>query len=49
MIRGKFRYMKNKGSGTNFYLGFDNPSIGNTRVILTTLGTTWTLGPLDGP
>ena len=45
MIWGKLGYMKNKGSGQNFYLGFDDPSIGNTRVILTTFGTTWTLGP----
>ncbi len=50
-IWGKLGYMKNKGSGAEFYLGFDDPSIGNTRVILTTFGTTWTLGPstvLDG-
>jgi hypothetical protein len=45
MIWGKLGYMKNKGTGQNFYLGFDDPSIGNTRVILTTFGTTWTLGP----
>jgi hypothetical protein len=37
--------MDNEGSGNNFVLGFDDPSIGNTRVILTTFGTTWTLGP----
>jgi hypothetical protein len=51
MIWGKYGEMKNKGSGNNFYLGFDNPSVGDTRVILTTFGTTWTLGPttvLDG-
>jgi len=51
MIWGKLGYMNNTGSGNNFNLGFDNPSIGNTRVILTTFGTTWTLGPstvLDG-
>ncbi len=51
MIWGKVGYMKNTGSGNNFYLGFDNPSVGDTRVILTTFGTTWTLGPstvLDG-
>ena len=51
MVWGKFGYMNNTGSGNNFYLGFDNPSIGDTRVILTTFGTTWTLGPstvLDG-
>lgn len=51
MIWGKLGYMKNKGSGNNFILGFDNSSVGDTRVILTTFGTTWTLGPstvLDG-
>jgi hypothetical protein len=45
MIWGKLGYMDNEGSGNNFVLGFDDPSIGNTRVILTTFGTTWTLGP----
>jgi len=51
MIWGKYGYMKNKGTGSQFQLGFDNPSVGDTRVILTTFGTTWTLGPstvLDG-
>jgi len=51
MVWGKFGYMKNKGSGNNFYLGFDNPSVGDTSVKLVTFGTTWTLGPstvLDG-
>ena len=51
MVWGKVGYMNNTGTGNNFYLGFDNPSIGDTRVILTTFGTTWTLGPstvLDG-
>jgi hypothetical protein len=50
-IWGKLGVMDNEGSGNNFILGFDNPSIGDTRVILTTFGTTWTLGPtmvLDG-
>jgi hypothetical protein len=42
-IWGKYGEMKNKGTGNNFVLGFDNPSIGDTRVILTTFGTTWTL------
>jgi hypothetical protein len=42
-IWGKYGEMKNKGSGNNFYLGFDNPSVGDTRVILSTFGTTWTL------
>jgi hypothetical protein len=45
MIWGKLGIMDNEGSGNNFVLGFDEPSIGNTRVILTTFGTTWTLGP----
>jgi hypothetical protein len=44
-IWGKFGMMKNKGTGNNFYLGFDNPSVGDTRVILSTVGTTWTVGP----
>ena len=48
MVWGKFGYMKNEGTGNNFVLGFDNPSIGDTRSILTTFGTTWTLGPVDG-
>ena len=51
MVWGKFGYMKNKGTGNNFQLGFDNPSIGDTTVKLVTFGTTWTLGPstvLDG-
>ncbi len=45
MIWGKLGYMDNEGSGSEFYLGFDDPSVGDTRVILTTFGTTWTLGP----
>ena len=45
MVWGKLGYMNNNGSGDNFILGFDNPSTGDTRVILTTFGTTWTLGP----
>jgi hypothetical protein len=45
VLWGKLGYMENKGSGNNFVLGFDDPSIGNTRVVLTTFGTTWTLGP----
>ncbi len=51
VLWGKVGYMKNKGSGNNFVLGFDEPSIGNTRVILTTFGTTWTVSPtmvIDG-
>ena len=45
MVWGKFGYMKNKGSGNNFYLGFDNPPSGDTKVYLATFGTTWTLSP----
>ena len=45
MVWGKVGYMNNEGSGSEFYLGFDDPSVGDTRVILTTFGTTWTLGP----
>lgn len=45
MVWGKFGMMDNEGSGNNFVLGFDNPSVGDTRVYLTTFGTTWTLGP----
>jgi hypothetical protein len=51
MLWGKVGYMDNEGSGDNFILGFDDPSIGNTRVILTTFGTTWTVSPtmvIDG-
>ena len=51
MIWAKVGYMDNTGTGNNFYLGFDNPSIGDTTVKLLTFGTTWTLGPstvLDG-
>ena len=44
-IWGKFGMMDNEGSGDSFILGFDNPSIGDTRVYLGTVGTTWTLGP----
>ena len=45
VLWGKLGYMKNKGTGNNFILGFDDPSIGDTRVVLTTFGTTWALGP----
>ena len=45
MVWGKFGYMKNTGSGNNFYLGFDNPPSGDTKVYLGTIGTTWTLNP----
>ena len=43
MVWGKVGDMKNNGTGNNFVLGFDNPSIGDTKVVLTTFGTTWTL------
>jgi len=45
MVWGKLGYMKNSGSGNNFYLGFDNPPSGDTKVYLGTIGTTWTLSP----
>ncbi len=45
VLWGKLGYMENEGSGNNFILGFNDPSIGNTRVVLTTFGTTWTLSP----
>ena len=44
-IWGKFGMMDNEGSGDSFILGFDEPAIGDTRVYLGTVGTTWTLGP----
>lgn len=44
-IWGKFGMMDNEGSGNNFVLGFDNPSLGDTRVYVGTVGSTWTLGP----
>ncbi len=43
MVWGKVGYMKNTGTGNNFVLGFDKPSIGDTKVVLTTFGTTWAL------
>ena len=43
MVWGKLGYMKNEGTGNNFVIGFDNPSLGDTKVVLTTFGTTWTL------
>jgi hypothetical protein len=33
MVWGKLGYMKNKGTGNNFVLGFDEPSIGDTKPI----------------
>ncbi len=50
-IWAKFGMLDNKGTGDNFTLGFDNPSIGDTRIYVGTIGHTWTLSPtlvLDG-
>jgi len=50
-IWAKFGMLDNEGTGNNFNLGFDEPSIGDTRVYVGTVGHTWTLGPslvLDG-
>ncbi len=50
-IWGKFGMLDNEGTGNNFVLGFDNPSLGDTRIYVGTIGHTWTLSPslvLDG-
>ncbi len=50
-IWAKFSMLDNEGTGDNFILGFDNPSIGDTRVYVGGIGHTWTLSPtlvLDG-
>ena len=50
-IWGKFSMLDNEGTGDNFILGFDEPSLGDTRVYVGGLGHTWTLSPtlvLDG-
>jgi hypothetical protein len=50
-IWAKFGMLNNKGTGDNFILGFDNPSIGDTRIYVGTIGHTWTLSPtlvMDG-
>jgi hypothetical protein len=50
-IWGKFSMLDNEGTGDNFILGFDEPSIGDTRVYVGGIGHTWTLSPtlvLDG-
>ncbi len=50
-IWGKFGMLNNEGTGGEFYLGFDNPAIGNTRIYVGTVGHTWTISPtlvLDG-
>ena len=50
-IWGKFSMLDNEGTGNNFNLGFDEPSLGDTRTYVGGLGHTWTLSPtlvLDG-
>lgn len=50
-IWAKFGMLDNEGTGDNFILGFEEPSIGDTRVYVGTIGHTWTLSPtlvLDG-
>jgi hypothetical protein len=50
-IWAKFGMLDNEGTGNNFVLGFDQGSIGDTRVYVGTVGHTWTLSPtlvLDG-
>jgi hypothetical protein len=50
-IWAKFGMLDNEGTGDNFILGFDNPSIGDTRTYVGGIGHTWTLSPtlvLDG-
>jgi len=50
-IWAKFGMLDNEGTGNNFILGFENPSIGDTRTYVGTVGHTWTLSPtlvLDG-
>ena len=47
----KFGMLDNEGTGDNFILGFDEGSLGDTRVYVGTIGHTWTLSPtlvLDG-
>ena len=43
--------LDNEGTGDNFILGFDEPSLGDTRTYVGGIGHTWTLSPtlvLDG-
>ena len=50
-IWGRFGMLDNEGTGNNFNLGWDNPSLGDTRIYVGTIGHTWTLSPslvLDG-
>jgi hypothetical protein len=47
----KFGMLDNEGTGDNFTLGFEEGSLGDTRVYVGTIGHTWTLSPslvLDG-
>ena len=50
-IWGRFGMLDNEGTGNNFNLGWDKPSLGDTRIYVGTIGHTWTLSPtlvLDG-
>ncbi|MFN8090953.1 MAG: TonB-dependent receptor [Vicinamibacteria bacterium] len=50
-IWAKFGMLRNEGTGDNFILGFDNPSLGTTHTYVGGVGHTWTLSPtlvLDG-
>jgi len=50
-IWAKFSMLDNEGTGNNFNLGFEEPSLGDTRTYVGGLGHTWTLSPslvLDG-
>ena len=50
-IWAKFSMLDNEGTGDNFILGFENPSLGDTRIYVGGIGHTWTLSPtlvLDG-
>ena len=44
-IWGKFSLLDNEGTGNNFILGFDKPSLGDTRVYVGGIGHTWTISP----
>jgi len=47
----KFGMLDNEGTGINFNLGFEEPSLGDTRTYVGGIGHTWTLSPslvLDG-
>jgi hypothetical protein len=50
-IWAKFGMLDNEGTGDNFILGFENPSLGDTRTYVGGIGHTWTISPtlvLDG-